>query len=192
MLDNTTKMRPLSANYCTSCATSSGIFDVIVGNRGYTDCHHVTFHCLLYQLLNKTPPRHIHCSVPLSVSAVMGPAYTAVDCVWNVMAHAQKPDFVFGRNGRVHLNRRGRQFSWLLAVEVCAWAVVMLHTPCSEVVWGVLATHSIRQFPLHFPSRASPCAITFHLDSTTASFPEGLYTVTNNITINDLITDVCM
>ena len=27
------------------------------------------------------------------------------------MAHAQKPDFVFRRNGRVHLNRRGRQFS---------------------------------------------------------------------------------
>jgi len=25
----------------------------------------------------------------------------------------------------------------------------------------VLATHSIRQFPLHFPCRASPCAITF-------------------------------
>jgi len=30
-----------------------------------------------------------------------------VDCVWNVMAHAQKPDFVFRRSGRVHLNRRG-------------------------------------------------------------------------------------
>ena len=30
----------------------------------------------------------------------------------------------------------------------------------------VLATHSIRQFPLHFPSRASPRAITFQLDST--------------------------
>ena len=26
---------------------------------------------------------------------------------WNVMAHAPKPDFVFRRNGRVHLNRRG-------------------------------------------------------------------------------------
>ena len=25
----------------------------------------------------------------------------------------------------------------------------------------VLATHSIRQFPLHFPSRASPCATRF-------------------------------
>jgi hypothetical protein len=90
-----------------------------------------------------------------------------VDCVWNVMAHAQKPDFVFRRNGRVHLNRQGRQFSRLLAAEVCASAVVMLDTPCSEEVWRVLATQSIRQFPLHFPSRASPCAITFQLDSDT-------------------------
>jgi len=82
------------------------------------------------------------------------------------MAHAQKPYFVFRRNGRVHLNRQERQFSRLLAAEVCASAVVMLDTPCSEVVWRVLATHSIRQFPLHFPSRASSCAITFQLDST--------------------------
>jgi hypothetical protein len=81
------------------------------------------------------------------------------------MAHEQKPDFVFRRNGRVHLNRQGRQFSRLLAAEVCASAVVMLDTPRSEVVWRVLATHSIRQFPLHFPSRASPCAIAFQLDS---------------------------
>ena len=29
--------------------------------------------------------------------------------------------------------------------EVCASAVVMLDTPCSEVVWRVLATQSIRQ-----------------------------------------------
>ena len=67
-------------------------------------------------------------------------------------------------NGRVHLNRWGRQFSRLLAAEMCASAVVMLDTPCSEVVWRVLATHSTRQFPLHLPSRASPCAITFQLD----------------------------
>jgi hypothetical protein len=82
------------------------------------------------------------------------------------MAHAQKPDFVFLRNGRVHLNRQGRQFSRLLAADVGLSAVVMLDTPCSEVVWRVLATHSIRQFPLNFPSRASPCAITFQLEST--------------------------
>jgi hypothetical protein len=68
------------------------------------------------------------------------------------MAHAQKPHFVFRRKGRVHLNRRGRQFSRLLAAEVCGSAVVMLDTPCYEVVWRVLATYYIRQFPLHFPS----------------------------------------
>jgi len=67
------------------------------------------------------------------------------------------------------LNRRRRQFSRLLAAEVCASAVVMLDTPCSKVVWMVLATHSIRQFPLHFPYRASPCAITFQLDSTSST-----------------------
>jgi len=82
------------------------------------------------------------------------------------MAHVQKPDFFFRRNGRVHLNRQGRQFSRLLAAEVCASVVVMLETPCSEVVRRVLATHSIRQSPLHFPSRALPRVITFQLQST--------------------------
>ena len=67
----------------------------------------------------------------------------------------------------VHLNRPVGvssvdcwQQSW------AASAVVMLDTPCSEVVWRVLATHCIRQFPLHFPYRTSPCVITFQLDST--------------------------
>jgi hypothetical protein len=86
------------------------------------------------------------------------------------MAHAQKPDFVFRRNGRVHLNWRGRQFSRLLTAEVCASVVVMLDTPCSDVVWRVLVTHSISQFPLHFPFRASPCAITFQLDYTIGEY----------------------
>ena len=36
----------------------------------------------------------------------------------------------------------------------------------------VLATHSIRQFPLHFHSRASPCAIRFRTSSTTNGSPE--------------------
>jgi len=40
------------------------------------------------------------------------------------------------------------------------------NAPCSEVVRRLLVTHSIRQFPLHFPCRASPCAITFQLEST--------------------------
>jgi len=41
------------------------------------------------------------------------------------MAHIQKPDFVFRRNGRVHLNRRGHQFSRLLAAEVWASAFIV-------------------------------------------------------------------
>jgi hypothetical protein len=41
----------------------------------------------------------------------------------------------------------------------------------------VLATHSIRQFPLHFPSCASPCAITFQLDSTTVTSTSQLITI---------------
>jgi len=57
-----------------------------------------------------------------------------LDCVGNMMAHADKPDFVFRRNGRVHLNQQGRQFSLLLAAALCSSALVMLDTPRSEVV----------------------------------------------------------
>jgi len=57
-----------------------------------------------------------------------------VQCILNVMAHAQKTEFVFRRNGRVHLNRRGLQFSRLLAAEVCASVLVMLDAPRSDVV----------------------------------------------------------
>jgi hypothetical protein len=72
---------------------------------------------------------------------------------------------------------QGRQFSRLPADEVGAPAVVMvvmLDTPCSVVVGRALATHSIRQFPLYFSSRASPCAIAFQLESTFLAF-EGSY-----------------
>ena len=92
-------------------------------------------------------------------------------CIWNVIAHVQEPDLVFQQNGRVYLNQWGSQFSRLLAVKECRSAVVMLDRPCSEVVWRVLATCSIRLFPLHFLSCASPCAIRFQLTSTTTLPP---------------------
>ena len=41
---------------------------------------------------------------------------------------------VKGTGYPLHLNQQGRQFSRLLAAEVCASVVVMLDTPCSEVV----------------------------------------------------------
>jgi len=78
------------------------------------------------------------------------------------MAHAQKPDLVFQRNGRVHLNRRGCQFSRLLVAEECGSA----DSHCTDRVLTysarLLATHSIHIFPLHFPSHASPCTIRFY------------------------------
>jgi hypothetical protein len=82
------------------------------------------------------------------------------------MAHAQKPDFVFPWNRRVHLNRWGCQFSQLLAAEVCASAVVLMDTPQSEVAWEYwLPT------PFHSPVSPSlplPCATRFRTSSTTA------------------------
>ena len=90
----------------------------------------------------------------------------AVEHVWNVMAHAQKPDLVFQRNGRVHLNWRGRQFSRLLAAAVCTSAVVMvvmLDTPRSVVQCKTTG------YPLHSPVSPSlplPCVTVCHQVST--------------------------
>jgi hypothetical protein len=156
--------------------------NLCVAAQAYGSCYNrtgpVSYHPVCYILLTAG------ITSTLSLSAIPGASFgwglwdtsvvnclcigydTTLELVLNVMAHARKPDFVFRRNGRVHLNRRGSQFRRLLAAEVCASAVVMLDTSRSEVVWRVLATHSIRQFPLHFPSRASPCSITFQLDPT--------------------------
>jgi len=51
--------------------------------------------------------------------------WSVLDCIWNVMAHTQKPDFVFRQNGRVRLNRLGRRFIRLLAAEVCTSAFMV-------------------------------------------------------------------
>jgi hypothetical protein len=42
-----------------------------------------------------------------SPMASVASCFRKSEASWNVLAHAQKPDFVFRRNGRVHLNRRG-------------------------------------------------------------------------------------
>jgi len=92
--------------------------------------------------------------------------HMVVEHIWNVMAHAQKPDLVFQRNGQVHLNWWGRQFSRLLVAEVCASAVVMivmLDTPCSQVECRTTG------YPLHShvsPSLPLPCVTVCHQVST--------------------------
>jgi len=67
------------------------------------------------------------------------------------MAHAQKPDLVFRRNGRVHLYRQGCQFSRLLAVEVCASAVVMLDRLFSDTVQDCWLPTPFASFPFTSP-----------------------------------------
>ena len=104
---------------------------------------------------------------PLFLSNLLDRWYSTFE-TWRHMRRNQI--WSFARNGRVHLNRPGGRG----VSSVDCWqprcapsAVVMLNTPCSEVVWRVLATHSTCILPLHFPYRASPCAIRFHLSSKT-------------------------
>jgi len=94
-----------------------------------------------------------------------------VECKRNVMSHAQKPDSVFQRNGRVHLYQLGCQFSRVLAFLECRSG----ENDCSNTGWtfpsqteACLAAHSIRLFPLHLSSRTSPCATRFRFHSTAA------------------------
>ena len=111
-----------------------------------------------------------------------------IEASWNVITHAQKPYFVFRRNGRIYLNLwgRGRHSVDYWQPRCAPSAVLMLDTPRSELVWRVLAIHSIRQFPLHFTSRASPCAITFQLESTVYYFiyPSSLHVFTKTESYN--------
>jgi hypothetical protein len=89
------------------------------------------------------------------------------------MTHAQKTDFAFRRNGRIHLNwREGR-----VSTFDC-WQASCTHQPAGFVL---LVRACILQscdaywlptpfscFTLHFSARASPCAITFQTQSTTS------------------------
>jgi len=120
--------------------------------------------------LKVTNSNFFSCGTSTRFSVIFSP-YGSSWVEWKriVMAHAQKPDSVFQRNGRVHLYRQGCQFSRVLAFLECGSG----ENDCSNTEWTVssetedcLATHSIRLFPLHFSSRASPCATRFRFHST--------------------------
>ena len=68
------------------------------------------------------------------------------------MAHVHKPDFVFRRNGRVTLNRRVRQFSRLLAAEVCASAFIAGSNAGYTMFRGSVKGTG---YPLHSPVSSS-------------------------------------
>jgi len=93
-------------------------------------------------------------------TALRAPVAT-VQASWNVMAHAQKPDFVLRRNGRVHLNWRGASVQSTTGSRG-------VRISGSNAGYNMFrgSVKGTGQFPLHFPSRASPCAIAFQLEST--------------------------
>jgi hypothetical protein len=85
------------------------------------------------------------------------------------MVHAQKPDFVFRRNGRAHLNRRGRQFQSTTGSRG-------MHISGSNAGYTMFRG-SVKStgYPLHSPVSPSlplPCVTVCHHIST------GLYTLT--------------
>ena len=84
------------------------------------------------------------------------------------MAHAQKPDFVFRvKRTSPFKSAGGRQFSRLLAAELCAISGSNAgYTMFRGSVKGTGYPFHSPVSPLHFPCSASPRAITFPLDST--------------------------
>ena len=111
------------------------------------------------------------CQQPVNINAWH--IQTAVDCVWNVMAHAQKPDCVFRGNGRIHLYRQGRHFSRLLSAEVCASAfIVGSNAGYTMLRGGVKGTGYSLHSPVS-PSLPLPCVTVCHHVST------GLYIHSN-------------
>ena len=94
------------------------------------------------------------------------PVVLSVDYVWNAMAHAQKPDFVFRRNGRIQLNRRGASVQ-STTVSRC---VLISGSNVSNAGYNMFRG-SVKGigYPLHSPVSSSlplPCVTVYHHIST--------------------------
>jgi len=90
-------------------------------------------------------------SAHIDFISVCATKYMQEDCVWNVMAHARKPDFVFRRNGRVYLNLRR------VSVQSTTGSRG-LHISGSNVGYTMfLGSVKSTGYPLHWPvSRSLP------------------------------------
>jgi len=135
-----------------------------------------------------TPPNRSPLPTALWASSV-----TTVDCIWNVMAHVQKPDFVSWRNRQVHLNQWGCQFSRLLCTSSCAHqpvGFVLLVQACvlqsSDAYWlptpfscfPFTSPPVHHRVPSHFnrtltPHHYNPAVLMFSSDPNLLSFSSG-------------------
>ena len=121
----------------------------------YTSSSLCDYHYGDFNVSDQTQKQQCASAEQFVLQAICHTVQSVVEHVWIVMAHVQKPGLVFQRNGRVHLNGRGSQFSLLLAVEGCGSAgrPWIDHVPRHSA--RVVATLSNCLFPLHFPSHAS-------------------------------------
>jgi len=78
-----------------------------------------------------------------------------LDCVWNVKAHAQKPDFAFRQNGRVRLNRRGASVQSATGSRGARISLQGLYCSCEPVFCSHV---TLTGYPLHprFPFTSPP------------------------------------
>ena len=107
--------------------------------------------------------------------------FRQVDCVGNVMAHAQKPDFFFRRNGQVHLNRRGASVQSTTGRRGVHISLQGLYCSCKPVFCSHV---TLTGYPLHSlvsPSFLLPCVTVCHHIST------GLY---HNYSLAEMMTDI--
>ena len=123
---------------------------VVAGNRWDFVAPRNHTNDIIISLCRGRKPVGLEPSIGVTALCVLFGGYL-VELLRNLMAHAQKPHFVFRLNGRNHLNRRGSQFSRLLAAEVCASALVMLDTPGFEVVWEYWLPTPFASFPFTSP-----------------------------------------
>ena len=87
-----------------------------------------------------------------------------LDCVWNVMSHAQNPDFVFRRKGRVHLNR-----GWGSSVQSTSGSRGVLISGSNVGYTMFRGSVKSTGYSLHspfFPSLVLPCVSVCHHVST--------------------------
>jgi hypothetical protein len=90
----------------------------------------------------------------------------AVYCGWNVMAHAQKPDFVLRRKGRGHLNRQGASVQSTTGRRAVNISLQGLYCSCKPVFCSHV---TLTDYPLHSlvsPSLLQPCVTVCHHIST--------------------------
>jgi len=94
--------------------------------------------------------------------------YVLVEASWNVLVHAQKPDFVFRRNGGVHLNLQGA------SIQSNTGSRVVCISGSNSGYTMFRGSVKSTGYPLHSPVSPSlplPCVIVCHQIST------GVYTV---------------